>query len=140
MSLKSENRQNERPYRKVRVKLEHRVEYPDPIEITSGGKVNVGREDDEFPGWKWCTGPDGREGWVPIELLSNPGPEAIALHDYSARELAVQPGEEVVVEVARHKWLLVRNAHGQRGWIPEAIQNRCRRNPRGQREPSYPTT
>jgi SH3-like domain-containing protein len=62
---------------------------------------------------------DGCEGWVPIELLSNEGTEAIVLHDYSARELAVQPGEEVVVEDARHNWLLVRNAHGKRGWIPE---------------------
>jgi SH3-like domain-containing protein len=107
------------PNRKVRVKLEHTVEYPDPIETVSCEKVSVGREDNEFPGWKWCKTEDGREGWVPVELLSKEGPEAIVLKDYSARELAVQAGEEVVVEEARHHWLLVRNEHGKRGWIPQ---------------------
>lgn len=42
------------PSRKVRVRVEHTVEYTDPIEIASGERVSVGREDDEFPGWKWC--------------------------------------------------------------------------------------
>ena len=60
----------------------------DPIEIAPGEKVSVGHEDDEFPGWKWCKARDGCEGWVPVELLSNEGTEAIVLYDYSARELA----------------------------------------------------
>jgi uncharacterized protein YgiM (DUF1202 family) len=91
----------------------------DPIEIAPGEKVSVGHEDDEFPGWKWCKARDGCKGWVPVELLSSEGTEAIVLYDYSARELAVQPGEEVVVEDARHNWLLVRNGLRERGWIPE---------------------
>jgi uncharacterized protein YgiM (DUF1202 family) len=107
------------PRRKVRIRLEHTVEYSDPIEIASGEKVSVIREDDEYPGWKWCKAPNGREGWIPIELLSNEGTEAIILQAYSARELAVLPGQEVTVEDARHSWLLVRNAQGERGWIPE---------------------
>jgi uncharacterized protein YgiM (DUF1202 family) len=106
-------------HRTVRVTLEHVVAYPAPLEVACGEKVCVGREDNEFPGWRWCRAEDGREGWVPIELLSNEAAEAIVLHDYSARELAVRPGEEVVVEEARHNWLLVRNARGDRGWIPE---------------------
>jgi len=63
---------------------------------------------------------DGREGWVPAELLSNEGAETTVLQDYSARELAVRPGEEVIVEESRHEWLLVRNALGECGWIPAA--------------------
>lgn len=108
----------EEPKRKVRIKLEHRIEYPNPIQVTAGEKVTVGREDDEYPGWKWCQAPNGREGWIPVELLAQEGAEATVLHDYSARELAVQPGEEVEVEDARHHWLLVRNARGEQGWIP----------------------
>lgn len=105
---------------KVRISTEYKVEYSDPIQVASGERVNVGREDDAFPGWKWCKARDGREGWVPVELLSNEGTEAVVLDNYSARELAVQPGEEVVVEDARHGWLLVRNADGEHGWIPES--------------------
>ena len=108
------------PHRKVRIKIEHRIEYPDPIGVAAGERVNVGHEDAEFPGWKWCKASDGREGWVPVELLSNEGAEATVLQNYSAHELAVQPGEEVIVEESRHEWLLVRNALGERGWIPAA--------------------
>lgn len=60
----------------------------------------------------------GCEGWIPVELLSHERAEATVLHDYSARELSLQPGEKVEVEDARHNWLLVRNARGERGWIP----------------------
>lgn len=106
------------PSRKVRIRREYQIEYPDPIQIAAGERVSVGREDNEFPGWKWCRASNGREGWVPVELLSQGGSEAIVLQDYSARELAVAPGEEVLVEDARHDWLLVCNAKGERGWIP----------------------
>jgi hypothetical protein len=108
------------PQRKIRIKIEHRIEYPDPIRVAAGEQVNVGREDAEFPGWRWCKALDGREGWVPAELLSNEGAEATVLQDYSARELTVETGEEVVVEESRHDWLLVRNGRGERGWIPAA--------------------
>src|SRR5207248_4803675 len=56
------------PQRKVRIKIEHRIEYPDPLRVAAGERVNVGHEDAEFPGWKWCKASDGREGWVPVEL------------------------------------------------------------------------
>jgi SH3-like domain-containing protein len=57
---------------------------------------------------------------MPLELLSQEGREAIVLQDYSAKELAVQPGEEVEIEEVRHGWMLVRNAQGELGWIPES--------------------
>ena len=80
--------------------------------------VHVGREDPEFPGWKWCTASDARSGWVPVELLSGPAPQARVIQDYSARELGVAVGEELVIEDSRHAWLLARNAGGSRAWIP----------------------
>src|SRR5437667_6050166 len=105
------------PQRKVRIKVEHRIEYPDPLRVAAGERVNVGHESAGFPGWKWCKASDGREGWVPVELLSNEGAETTVLQDYSARELAVRPGEEVIVEESGHEWWLVRNALGERGRI-----------------------
>jgi SH3-like domain-containing protein len=108
----------ERPHHKVRVKLEYRAQYCDPIRVTARERVSVGLEDNEFPDWRWCKASDGREGWVPVELLSSEGGETVVSEAYSARELAVRPGEEVMVEDARHDWLLVRNARGERGWIP----------------------
>ena len=106
------------PNRKARITVEYRSQYPNPITVTAGERLQVGVEDREFPGWKWCKAADGREGWVPSELLSGEGREAKILEDYSARELAVSAGEEVLVESCRREWLLVRNARGERGWIP----------------------
>jgi uncharacterized protein YgiM (DUF1202 family) len=107
-------------HRTLRIKQPYEPQYPDPLRAAAGDKVSVGREDADFPGWKWCTAEDGRQGWVPVELLSGVGAEANLLEDYSARELAVKVGEVVTVEDARHAWLLVRNAGGERGWIPES--------------------
>jgi SH3-like domain-containing protein len=106
------------PHRKARIKTEYRPQYPNPITVTAGERLQVGVEDREFPGWKWCKAADGREGWIPIELILGEGSKATILEDYSARELAVGTGEEVMVESCCHEWLLVRNAKGNRGWIP----------------------
>jgi uncharacterized protein YgiM (DUF1202 family) len=104
--------------RRGRITQEYRIQYANPIAVSAGDKVSVGREDDEFAGWKWCKASDGREGWIPVELLSDDNAETSVLSDYSARELEVYRGEEVTIEETRHEWLLVRNAHGKRGWIP----------------------
>ena len=104
--------------RMVRIKVSRQVQYPDPISVTAGEAVLVGSEDGEFPGWRWCKASNGREGWIPVELLSNKGAEATVLENYSARELAVESGEQVTIEDMRQDWLLVRNAKGERGWIP----------------------
>ena len=131
---------NSKPHGKVRVTRPYQIQYPDPLRVAAGDRVSVGNQQREFPGWKWCKAVDGRAGWVPVELLLDDSadasattgsaaaataavstaPEAILLRDYSAAELAVQPGEEVMIEDARHGWLLVRNARGEGGWIPQS--------------------
>jgi SH3-like domain-containing protein len=103
---------------RVQVSLPYDVQYKDPIDLRAGESLAIGRTDDDFPGWRWCRASDGREGWVPIELLSSEGSQGFILQDYCARELQVRSGEDVLVEDARHGWLLVRNMKGERGWIP----------------------
>lgn len=105
-------------HKRVRVITAYQAQYPDPIRVKAGEQIRVGREDPEFPGWKWCTASDGCSGWVPIELLSGSAPDASIIQDYSAQELSVVVGEELNIEDARHSWLLVRNATGEHGWIP----------------------
>jgi len=102
----------------LRITVAYKAQYTNPITVNKGEKVSIGREDDEYPGWRWCGACDGGEGWVPVELLSHESGEAMILQDYSSRELTVLPDERVVLEDARHGWLLVRTANGERGWIP----------------------
>lgn len=67
-----------------------------------------------IPGWWWCTAPDGRSGWVPVDLLRRHGAEGEVLEDYDATELTVRLGEEVRV---------IRSAR-------LALGEQCRRRPR----------
>lgn len=43
----------------------------DATELTVGGGEAVELLGSEF-GWGWCRAADGREGWLPLELLSAP--------------------------------------------------------------------
>jgi SH3-like domain-containing protein len=102
----------------VRVTADYRPVYDDPIQLLAGDALSVGGEDEEFPGWRWCRGRDGREGWVPVELIDSSGATATITEHYSAAELAVHVGESLAVERSFHQWLLVSRPNGERGWIP----------------------
>jgi Variant SH3 domain len=102
----------------VRVVREYTAQYPDPITVCAGNRVQVGADDPEYPGWWWCTGPDGRSGWVPEQLLRREGQEGLMLRDYTAKELSVRPGAEVTVGEAMNGWVWVSAADGGAGWIP----------------------
>jgi SH3-like domain-containing protein len=104
----------------VRVVREYTAQYPDPITVQAGDRVLVGADDPEFPGWRWCTGPDGRAGWVPERLLQREGPEAVMRQDYTARELSAQGGAEVVLHHAISGWAWVTASDGCAGWSPQA--------------------
>jgi SH3-like domain-containing protein len=78
---------------RVQVRLGYDVQYANPITVQAGEHLTIGRADDAFPGWRWCRGADGRQGWVPVEFLSSEEPQATILKDYSASELQVIPGE-----------------------------------------------
>ena len=105
---------------KARVRRDYKTQYPNPIQVKAGESVHVGRADNDDPGWRWCRAADGREGWMPVELLSSQDSPAIVLRNYSAKELAVHLGEQVEIEEIRHRWVLVRNAQGELGWIPQS--------------------
>jgi SH3-like domain-containing protein len=95
---------------------EYAAQYPDPITVRAGDRVAVGTDDPEFPGWRWCTGPDGRTGWVPEQLL---GSDGLMLEDYTAKELSVSAGTEVDVRRIVAGWAWVATHDGRWGWIPE---------------------
>lgn len=101
-----------------RVVRDHAPIYPDPIRVRAGERLRVGREDDEYPGWAWCTAPDGREGWTPLVILRREGPEAVARRDYSAAELEVRRGQHVEVLEELAGWLRVLDADAREGWVP----------------------
>jgi hypothetical protein len=56
---------------------------------------------------------------VPEQLLQRTGAEAVMRQDYTARELSVQPGEDVVLHHAVNGWAWVSGSDGRAGWVPE---------------------
>jgi hypothetical protein len=104
----------------VRVVRDYSAQYPDPIAARAGDRLGVGADDPEFPGWWWCTGPDGRAGWVPEQLLRREGQEAVLLRDYPARELSVRAGADVTVHEVISGWVWVTDPDGREGWLPQA--------------------
>ena len=103
----------------MRVLRSYTALYPDPITVRAGERVSVGADDPEFPGWRWCTASDRRGGWVPEQFLQQEGLEALMVRDYTARELSVRAGVEVLVQDRICGWMWVTDTDGNEGWIPE---------------------
>jgi hypothetical protein len=104
----------------LRVAKPHRSNYGDPISFNKGDNLQVGREDDMYPGWIWAITKDGNRGWAPVKLLKIDQSHARAQEDYSARELNTRQGEKLVLLRAMNAWYWVSNSAGDTGWIPES--------------------
>ena len=93
------------------------AKYDDPISVAAGEPVEIGRSDDEYPGWAWCTDPRGKEGWMPLAFLDATASPPVALRDYDARELTVVPGDRLTPLEEHAGW--IRCSVGDRtGWVP----------------------
>ena len=97
---------------------DHSVQYPVALKGSKGQRLQVGRRDDEWPEWFWCTAADGSAGWVPEALLELRGSEALLTRDYETTELAVSAGERVTIHEELAGWVWVTNEREQSGWIP----------------------
>jgi SH3-like domain-containing protein len=105
----------------VVIREAYAAQYGDPIAFRHGDKVQVQRTDAEFPEWLWCRGPDEKEGWVHRSFLSQSCGHAIALVDYSAKELTVAAGEQGRMIRILDGWALVELEGSRMGWVPERV-------------------
>lgn len=96
------------------------IHYPDPIRGAAGDRLVLGRRDDEYPDWVWATAADGRAGWVPESWLRVEEDSGVLLRDYTAAELAIEPGDAVTGEIVESGWLWATAADGHNGWVPLA--------------------
>ncbi len=98
--------------------------YPDPITVRAGEPVVPDAErtrQTDFMGWTWCTGPDGRGGWVPDGWIDRDAGGWRMRRGFSALELTVQPGEVVALECSESGFVRCRDEAGHSGWLPDAI-------------------
>ena len=103
----------------ARVITPYKAAFPDPWVMHAGDKLAIGREDTEWPGWLWCTRPDGESRWVPDSFVEVQGDAAgVALVDYDATELSVEVGETLTTGQEVNAWVWCTNQEGHSGWVP----------------------
>ena len=70
--------------------------------------------------WVWCTDARGKSGWVPKGVIDvhADGTTGIARYDYTATELTVAVGDELVAWREESGWLWCTNQQGKSGWVP----------------------
>jgi hypothetical protein len=107
----------------ARVIEDYSAQYSDPIVMSSGQRLKLGERGTEDDRWIWCSGEDGKSGWVPLAYIEMDGESATARCDYSAIELSARTGEQVEVRTVESGWAWVIDSHGTAGWLPiENIQ------------------
>lgn len=106
---------------KVMVREAYAAQYGDPIAFRHGDPIQVQWSDAEFTEWLWCRGPDEKEGWVHRSFLSQSGGRAVAVSDYSAKELTVAAGEQARMIRVLDGWALVELDGSEVGWVPERV-------------------
>ncbi|MCU8017446.1 hypothetical protein L5M36_11170 [Shewanella sp. SM72] len=101
----------------------HESEFPNPITFKKGDPLTVG---DKYAGpegwdlWFLCTTPGQDAGWVPgqvIQRLKNSN--GLALEDYTARELNVHEGEQLIGTRMLNGWVwCIKAVSEESGWVP----------------------
>ncbi len=94
----------------------HNASYADSIEAAKGAPLSLtGREDvGDGHRWLWAVADDGREDWVPDDLVSESDEGLMASRDFSANELTCSAGEAVGLIRETHGWAGCRPVRRQR--------------------------
>jgi len=98
--------------------------YDDPIAVREGDLVQVDdarSAETDFLGWRWCRGPDGREGWTPAAWLDRVAEGRRIKRDFNAMELDVEPGDRFVALYAESGFVFVETSQGRTGRVPDAV-------------------
>jgi uncharacterized damage-inducible protein DinB len=104
--------------KKAIVVTAYQASNPEPIVMGAGEQVQVEDRATDAAGWVWCTHPNGKSGWTPIAFLRRAGDIAVALRDYSAVELSLEPGDELLLLEYESGWYWAVTSDGQLGWGP----------------------
>lgn len=98
----------------------HESTNPDPITFVAGELVQVIQkftDDPEWANWVKCENADGKQGWVPLQLLHVDGEWATAQGTYTAHELTLTIGAFVTVSHVLNGWAWAKTEENEWGWI-----------------------
>ena len=88
------------------------------MHLTAGQEVTSGPADRTWPGWIWACDADGRNGYVPAEILEPLGEDRwAAMEDFDPTVLKVSRGDKVTSVKQIHGWHWCKNAAEEEGWV-----------------------
>jgi hypothetical protein len=104
----------------------HIPESNDPITLSKGEKVKLGKlaPEEKWKNWIWAENASLQGGWVPIQIIeySTDRLQGVVLEDYSAKELDITKGEQVLIIKPLNGWNWVRKVcNNEEGWIPNEV-------------------
>lgn len=98
--------------------------YADPIRVRAGDTVRPDPErtkTTDLLGWTWCTGPDGRSGWVPNAWMREDDDGVWRMiRDFSALEHDVRRGDRAILHFSESGFVFA-SARGEAAWVPDAV-------------------
>ena len=103
---------------RLRVVVAHEASFPYSMRVKAGDRISVGQEDEEMPGWLWCTDSDGVGAWVPDIYLERENGEGRMLVDYDSTEFTVDVGDELEYLKEANGWIWCADSEGALGWVP----------------------
>ncbi|MEM9320702.1 MAG: SH3 domain-containing protein [Pseudomonadota bacterium] len=104
----------DRSIAKARVIRAWTASYDPALSVRAGDIVEIGAEDETWPGFFWCTNKGGLSGWLPGHVLDG----SRVLADFDTRELSVAVGALVETLETCLGWSRVRGSDGREGWVP----------------------
>ena len=109
-----------RPGTPLVVIADHDASYSDPIVLKAGEAFDLSGRTELWDGhrWLWARAADGREGWIPDDLVESREGGTRARADYDALELTCRAGDRLTGLRSTHGWTWCRNAAGDCGWVP----------------------
>ena len=96
------------------------VSRPIVVELRAGEIVRIGRRNEQWAAWMWCTGSSGKGCWVPENYLTahDDGLTGWLTRDYCSAELEIEAGEWLSLHLEEGGWWFACNASGASGWVP----------------------
>lgn len=91
---------------------------PDPLHLEPGDEVNVGPTDHAWPGWVWAVDKDGRNGYLPEEILEPLGEGRFSVMSaFDPTVLTIKRGDRLESLKQIHGWHWCRNVANEEGWV-----------------------
>jgi len=104
----------------------HRTKYDNPVELSKGEKVKLGKysTEENWQDWIWAENTNQHGGWVPVQIIdfSDDESQGVVLEDYSAKELNVDEQEQFIKIKSVNGWSWVKRLdNSDEGWIPDEV-------------------